>query len=224
MAERIQCRSRRSTENLFVMIEESVSKTFRDCEDIDSYEKQRVFERFKEIYFGSLKSNIVIDGVGWEETSCDETAEYKPIDMEKKKYVDTTLVELVDDSIIRVSSRRKKYPSKLTINCRKMLEARTVQCVKRKFQLPNMKVCNHTVAEKIVNPIRMENLAESCKVLATQIKTVPNALIKTERLKKSTEMFENHKMTLPNGVLFNDSEVIPHEDSSLQSKLLVQLQ
>ncbi|XP_062603312.1 uncharacterized protein LOC134278819 [Saccostrea cucullata] len=224
MAERIRCRSRRSTENLFVMIEESVSKSFQDCEDIDINEKQRVFERFKEIYFGSLKSNIVIDGVGWEETNCDETAEFKPIDMEKKKYVDTTLVELVDDSTVRVSSRRKKYPSKLTINCRKMLEAQTVQCVKRKFQLPTMKVCNHTVAEKVVDPLRMENIAESCKDLATQIKTIPDALIKTDRLKKSTEMFENHKMTLPNGVLFNDSVVIPPEEPSLQSRLLVQLQ
>lgn len=56
-------------------------------------------------------------------------AEFKPIDIEKKNYLNTTLVELVYDSTLEVCGRRKKYPPKLTINCRKILEAKTVHCV-----------------------------------------------------------------------------------------------
>ena len=43
--------------------------------------------------------------------------------------METTLVESVDDAIVELCSRRKRYPQKLTINCRKLLEAQTVNCV-----------------------------------------------------------------------------------------------
>nr|XP_022334429.1 uncharacterized protein LOC111131277 [Crassostrea virginica] len=224
MADRIRCRSRRSTERLLVGIEDSVSKTLQSSDDIDSNEKQRLFDRFKEIYFGSVKSNAVIDGLSWDEASSDETADFKPIDKEKKKYMETTLVESVDDAIVELCSRRKRYPQKLTINCRKLLEAQTVNCVKKKIQLPDPKVCSHTLDEKLKNMQQMEDLADSCRELTTQIKSVPDTLVKTERLMKSVNMFQNHKMTLPNGVLFNDSLIHPPEDSSLKSQLLLQLQ
>eukprot|EP00105_Crassostrea_gigas_P012616 XP_011428667.1 PREDICTED: uncharacterized protein LOC105329183 [Crassostrea gigas] len=224
MADRIQCRSRRSTESLSAIIEDSISKTLQANEDIDNNEKQRIFDRFKEIYSGCIKSNVVIDGQRWDETSGDETAEFKPIDTEKKNYLNTTLVELVYDSTLEVCGRRKKYPPKLTINCRKMLEAKTVQCVKTKIQLPDVKVCSHTTENGQKNSLTIEKLADSCKELTSQIKSVPDIVVKTERLKKSTDMFQNHKMTLPNGVLLNDSIVCPHEDTSLRSKLLLQLQ
>lgn len=49
MADRIQCRSRRSTESLSAIIEDSISKTLQANEDIDNNEKQRIFDRFKEV-------------------------------------------------------------------------------------------------------------------------------------------------------------------------------
>ncbi|XP_048734385.2 uncharacterized protein LOC125650275 isoform X2 [Ostrea edulis] len=162
----------------------------------------------------------VLKSLTWEEASTDETAEFKPFDLEKKKYVQTTLVELVDDSIVRVCCRRKKYPPRITFSCRKSLEAKAVQCVKRKLQLEP--VCPHAVAE-LNKPLMMEKLVESCQDLTSQVKTVPDVLLKTDRLKKSTETCKNHKMTLSSGVLFNDSVVTPQENS-LQSKLLIQLQ
>eukprot|EP00105_Crassostrea_gigas_P023920 XP_011443976.1 PREDICTED: uncharacterized protein LOC105339895 [Crassostrea gigas] len=145
-------------------------------------------------------------------------------DIEKKNYLNTTLVELVYDSTLEVCGRRKKYPPKLTINCRKILEAKTVQCVKTKIQLPDVKVCSHTTENGQKNSLTIEKLADSCKELTSQIKSVPDVVVKTERLKTSTDMFQNHKMTLPNGVLLNDSIVCLHEDTSLRSKLLLQLQ
>uniref|UniRef100_K1QY31 Uncharacterized protein n=1 Tax=Magallana gigas TaxID=29159 RepID=K1QY31_MAGGI len=96
--------------------------------------------------------------------------------------------------------------------------------VKTKIQLPDVKVCSHTTENGQKNSLTIEKLADSCKELTSQIKSVPDVVVKTERLKTSTDMFQNHKMTLPNGVLLNDSIVCLHEDTSLRSKLLLQLQ
>ena len=64
----------------------------------------------------------------------------------------------------------------------------------------------------------------SYEMTCHSFQSVPDTLVKTERLMKSVNMFQNHKMTLPNGVLFNDSLIHPPEDSSLKSQLLLQLQ
>lgn len=58
MADRIQCRSRRSTESLSAIIEDSISKTLQANEDIDNNEKQRIFDRFKEVIMLELCWNI----------------------------------------------------------------------------------------------------------------------------------------------------------------------
>lgn len=63
--------------------------------------------------------------------------------------METTLVESVDDAIVELCSRRKRYPQKLTINCRKLLEAQTVNCVS--MQKGGMTKCHQCIGVQFVS-------------------------------------------------------------------------
>lgn len=61
--------------------------------------------------------------------------------------------------------------------------------VKKKIQLPDPKVCSHTLEEKLKNMQQMEDLADSCRELTTQIKVHINC----KNLSQLTEEIHSNK-------------------------------
>lgn len=61
--------------------------------------------------------------------------------------------------------------------------------VKKKIQLPDPKVCSHTLDEKLKNMQQMGDLADSCRELTTQIKVNINC----KNLSQLTEEIHSNK-------------------------------
>ncbi|KAJ8308172.1 hypothetical protein KUTeg_013046 [Tegillarca granosa] len=120
---KIECRSKRAVCNIVETIGGRALSVIKDFKELKEDEQERVKQRFKEIYETAVYQNVLIDGQNLcdlKNHDADETTEYEPIDLEKKKYINDTMVGKLDDAIVRTAQKRKHYPIKYKNKLKKL--------------------------------------------------------------------------------------------------------
>ncbi|XP_072169342.1 uncharacterized protein [Diadema setosum] len=150
--------------------------------------RERIKQRFKEVYENALHYNVSVEGQTWSQAmeEGNVTKDYEPVDVELRKDVDAKALRL-DELLVETTAKRREMPPKITQEITKRMEHLRHSAEQYTPVMNELEVDTSSFPSQVLsNDARL--LEESGEAVARLSRDLPLLEDKASRLHEAHEM------------------------------------
>ncbi|XP_002732990.1 uncharacterized protein LOC100374068 [Saccoglossus kowalevskii] len=186
----IAVHSKHALDKLVNGVTSAIQEVIGKLTDLDDEQKEHLNIRYTEIYQNIIHDNVLINGKSWHEAEDvnDDTVEFEPLDMDLQRTVDQQILE-IDDTIVSLTKKRKKYPKKITQCLRDVHNCYQRMLEEYKPEIPQQVIGEESRLDPTVEAQMMDRISSVSKSASVLMKkSLQDTVAKLERTTKAVEM------------------------------------